>query len=74
MITKVKIPGATTVHAMRAIETALTMVPGIMMYEVVRGLAIVTHDGRATEEALRDAIAVAGFEVEEIEVDSRRLL
>ena len=74
MTSKVTIPGATTVHAMRAIETALTMVPGITRYEVSRGVAIITHDGRATEAILREAIGIAGFDVGEIDVETRRLL
>ena len=73
MISRLTIPGMTTVHAIRAIETALAMVPGITRFEVARGTATITHDGQATESALRDAVRVAGFEVEELTEDARRL-
>jgi copper chaperone CopZ len=63
----------TTVHAIRAIETALAMVPGITRYEVSRGSATIVHDGRATRDALESAVELAGFEIGEI-VEERRAL
>jgi copper chaperone CopZ len=74
VISHLTIPGMTTVHAIRAIETALAMVPGITRYEVGRGSATITHDGRATAGALRDAVRTAGFELADVREDSRRLL
>lgn len=74
MISRLAIPGMTTVHAIRAVETSLAMVPGITRFEVTRGTATITHDGRATESALRDAVRVAGFEIAELTEDARRLL
>jgi copper chaperone CopZ len=62
-----------TPHCIRAVFTALTPVEGISSAEVVLGAVEVEHDGRATSEALREAIAVAGYEVAEVEEDRRRL-
>ncbi|HSJ63588.1 MAG TPA: heavy-metal-associated domain-containing protein [Gemmatimonadaceae bacterium] len=73
MIARLTIPGMTTVHAIRAVETALAMVPGITRYEVALGAATIVHDGRATSVALRDAVRIAGYEVEDVEEDGRRL-
>ena len=73
MITRLTIPDMTTVHATRAIETALVMVPGISRYEIARGTATIVHDGRATADALREAVAVAGFEIAELVEEARRL-
>ena len=74
MTVRLVIPGMTTVHAVRAIETALAMIPGITRYEVARGTATIVHDGRATAAALRDAVRLAGYEIASLEEDSRRLL
>ena len=73
MISRLSIPGMTTVHAIRAIETALAMVPGITRYEVSRGAAMIVHDGRATRDALESAVALAGFEIAQV-VEERRAL
>jgi copper chaperone CopZ len=73
VISRLSIPGMTTVHAIRAIETALAMVPGITRYEVSRGAAMIVHDGRATRDALGEAVRLAGFEIETLEEDRRGL-
>lgn len=70
---RLSIPGMTTVHAMRAVETALAMVPGISRYEVQRGTVTIVHDGRATDQCLRDAVGVAGFDIHSISSEARRL-
>ena len=57
------IRGMRTVHCARAVYTALAAVPGVTTAEVVIGTATIEHDGRATTEAVRDAIAVAGYEL-----------
>ena len=49
-------------HCVTAVFTALTPVEGILAAEVEIGSVLVEHDGRATVEALRDAIAVAGYD------------
>ena len=49
-------------HCVNAVFTALTPVEGILSADVEMGLVTVEHDGRATVDALRAAIAVAGYE------------
>ena len=73
MRTRLRILGMSTPHCIRAVFTALTPVEGIVSADVVLGSVEVEHDGRATVDALREAIAVAGYEVAEVEEDRRRL-
>lgn len=72
-VTRLRIAGMMSVHAVRAVQTAFTMVEGISAAEVTLGTAVVEHDGRATAEALRAAIAAAGCEVIEVVEERRRL-
>ena len=65
-VTTLTIGGMTSVHAVRAIETALTPVAGITRLEVALGRARIEHDGRATPDALREAVTLAGYEVREL--------
>ena len=62
-----------SVHAIRAVLTALQGVEGIVRADVSRGEATIEHDGRATAQQLREAVASAGFEVDEIVEERRRL-
>ena len=73
MITTLRIGGMVAVHARRAVFTALSGVEGIVSADVELGRAVVEHDGRATADRLRDAVAAAGFEVEEVVEERRRL-
>jgi copper chaperone CopZ len=73
MRTRLRIAGMSTPHCVRAVFTALTPVAGIISAEVVLGAAEIEHDGRATIEALREAIAVAGYEAEAVAEERRRL-
>jgi len=73
MRTRLRILGMSTPHCIRAVFTALTPVEGIVSADVVLGSVEVEHDGRATADALREAIAVAGYEVVEV-VEVRRQL
>ena len=73
MRTRLRILGMSTPHCIRAVFTALTPVAGIISAEVVLGAAEIEHDGRATIEALREAIAVAGYEAEAVAEERRRL-
>ena len=57
------IDGMQAVHCVRAVQTALVMVPGISWCDVSMGRVEVEHDGRALEPLLREAIGVAGFAV-----------
>ena len=74
MITRMRIPSMRSNHCVSAVHTALTPVPGITRADVAIGSVVVEHDGRATPEALRAAIAVAGYEVIGLEEDRRRLV
>jgi copper chaperone CopZ len=65
------VDGMRAVHCVRAVQTALTLVPGVSWCEVTMGRVELEHDGRATEAALRDAIAVTGFTVREVRTERR---
>ena len=62
-----------SIHAIRAIRTALQGVEGIVHAEVSRTGATIEHDGRATADRLREAVASSGFEVIGIVEERRRL-
>lgn len=70
---RVRIEGMRSPHCVQAVFTALTPVEGITLAEVVPGWAAIEHDGRATAAAVREAIAVAGYEVMGVEEERRRL-
>lgn len=63
MITRVLLRGMTCQHCVNAVFTSLTPVPGIISADVSIGAAVIEHDGRATVDALRDAIGAAGYDV-----------
>ena len=73
MVTTLLISGMTSVHAVRAVFTALAGVEGVTRADVAIGRATVEHDGRATPAALSEAIGVAGYEVQEWK-EERRIL
>jgi copper chaperone CopZ len=73
MRTRLRILGMSTPHCIRAVFTALTPVEGIVSADVVLGSVEVEHDGRATADALREAMAVAGYEVAEVAEERRQL-
>jgi copper chaperone CopZ len=73
MRTRLRVSGMSTPHCIRAVFTALTPVEGILSADVVLGAVEVEHDGRATVAALREAIAVAGYEAV-LEFEERRRL
>ncbi len=62
------------VHAVRALNTALGGLPGVTRADVRMGEAIIVHDGRLTEKALRDAVKQAGLGVVSLSEDRRRRL
>ena len=74
VVSVVTIRGMVAVHAVRAVFTALAGVEGIVRAEVELGRATVEHDGRATPERLREAIALAGCEVESVVEEKKRRL
>ena len=73
MITRLRIDGMSCQHCVRAVFTALTPVPGIISADVSIGGAVIEHDGRATFEALRDAIEESGYHASLEDEEKRRL-
>jgi copper chaperone CopZ len=73
MMTRLRIAGMSCQRCVQAVFTALTPVEGIVTAQVTVGAATIEHDGRATVEALREAIAVSGYEVSLAEEDRRTL-
>ena len=73
MRTTVSIDGMTCAHCVRAVFTSLAGVPGIDRADVSIGQAIIEHDGTVTPEQIRDAIAIAGYEVKDFTIDRRTL-
>jgi copper chaperone CopZ len=73
MITRLRIEGMSCARCVQAVFTALTPVPGIISAQVDVGGATIDHDGRATLAALREAVAVSGYEVSLAEEDRRTL-
>jgi copper chaperone CopZ len=73
VVARLTIPGMTSVHATRAVFTALGGVEGVVRADVTRSGAVVEHDGSVTEEMLRAAVGVAGFEVAAVRLERGRL-
>lgn len=73
-VSTISIGGMHAVHSVRAVFTALTAVPGIERCDVVLGRATIDHDGRATEEALREALAVVDCTLEAVTTERTREL
>jgi copper chaperone len=73
MQTTATISGMSCVHCVRAVFTALAGVEGIKRADVSIGQAIIDHDGTATDDAIRKAVEVAGYTVEDF-TDNRRSL
>lgn len=69
----VRIDGMTCQHCIRAVFTALGAVEGVERADVQLGRATIEHDGRATLDAVRDAVAVAGYRVIDGQEAKRRL-
>ena len=73
MRTRLRVKGMTCQHCVTAVFTALTPVEGIIAAEVEVGSVSVEHDGRVTIDALREAIAVAGYDAVLASEERRRL-
>ncbi|HEU4747471.1 MAG TPA: heavy-metal-associated domain-containing protein [Gemmatimonadaceae bacterium] len=73
MTTTVSIAGMTCAHCVKAVFTSLGGVPGIARADVSIGKAVIEHDGTVTAEAIREAVAVAGYEVTGATDDRRTL-
>ena len=72
MRTIVLVDGMRAVHCVRAVQTAMVMVPGVQWCDVTMGRVELEHDGAATAVSVREAIAVAGYSVRSVR-DERRL-
>ena len=73
MLTTARIDGMTCAHCVRAVFTALGGVEGVSRADVSIGQAIIEHDGSVTNEAIREAISIAGYEVADFRDDRRTL-
>ena len=73
MVTTVRINGMSCSHCVRAVFTALGGVAGASRADVSIGQAIVEHDGTVSQEAIREAISIAGYDVAEFRDDRRAL-
>ena len=73
MITTATISGMTCAHCVRAVFTSLAGVAGIDRADVSIGRAVIEHDGSVTPEQIRDAIAIAGYNVTGFTDDRRTL-
>lgn len=60
-------------HCIRAVFTALAGVEGIERADVQLGRVVIEHDGRASLDAVRNAVRLAGYEVEHGTTSRRRL-
>jgi copper chaperone CopZ len=73
MITRARVEGMSCQHCVRAVFTSLAGVRGITRADVSIGAIEIEHDGTVTVEALREAVAVAGYAIREAVLDRRRL-
>jgi len=73
MLMRLRITGMTCQRCVQAVFTSLTPVEGILSADVRIGGADIEHDGRATVQGLREAIAVAGYDVILAKEERRRL-
>lgn len=77
MRTTATIPTMRSEYAKQAVFTALTPLEGIVRVELAAradgGTLVLEHDGRVTADALRGAVAVAGYEVAQVDEDRRAL-
>lgn len=73
MVTTVLINGMSCGHCVKAVFTALGGVPGISRADVSIGQAVIEHDGTVSQDAIREAISIAGYDVAEFRDDRRSL-
>ena len=73
MTTTASISGMSCAHCVRAVFTSLAGVKGIDRADVSIGRAVIEHDGTVTNEQIRDAVAIAGYEVTDFQTDRRTL-
>jgi copper chaperone len=73
MQTTALISGMTCAHCVRAVFTSLAGVSGIQRADVSIGKAIIEHDASVTNDAIRQAVEVAGYAVDDFKTDRRSL-
>lgn len=73
MTTTAIITGMTCAHCVRAVFTSLAGVAGVSRADVSIGRAVVEHDGTASQDAIAEAISIAGYEVVSFSDDRRAL-
>jgi copper chaperone len=73
MQTTAIISGMTCAHCVRAVFTALGGVEGIQRADVSIGKAVIEHDGTVTNDAIRKAVEIAGYTVDDFKNDRRSL-
>jgi copper chaperone len=71
--TTAMINGMTCAHCVRAVFTALGGVDGVSRADVSIGKAIIEHDGSVSNDAIREAISIAGYDVADFRADRRTL-
>ena len=60
-------------HCVRAVFTALGGVEGVSRADVSVGQAVIEHDGTVSQDAIAEAISIAGYEVADFRDDRRTL-
>lgn len=73
MVTTVTISGMSCSHCVHAVFTSLSGFPGIVRADVSIGRAVIEHDGTVSNEAIRQAISIAGYEVVDFGENRRAL-
>jgi copper chaperone CopZ len=73
MVTTATIDAMSCAHCVRAVFTSLSGVPGVSRADVSIGRAVIEHDGTVSNEAIREAISIAGYEVTGFSEDRRTL-
>lgn len=71
--TTAMINGMTCAHCVRAVFTALGGVDGVSRADVSIGKAVIEHDGSVSNDAIREAISIAGYDVADFRADRRTL-
>lgn len=73
MLIRARLAGTPSPRMDQAAFTALTPIEGIVQVQIGHGTLAIAHDGRVTVEQLREALAVAGLEIADVEEDRRTL-
>ena len=64
----------TCAHCVRAVFTALGGVEGVSRADVSIGKAVIDHDGSVGNDAIREAISIAGYDVADFRDDVQNYL